>query len=106
MSDDIRFLATLERIVDDRLAEVAKPEAAPPSYTARLASQGVAKVAQKVGEEGVETALAAVVEPAERVAEEAADLVYHLLVLLRLRGLRLADVASELERRHTARTKA
>jgi phosphoribosyl-ATP pyrophosphohydrolase/phosphoribosyl-AMP cyclohydrolase len=99
---DVRFLLTLEQIVEQRLTDVSKSDAAPPSYTARLASQGVAKVAQKVGEEGVEVALAAVVEPAERVAEEAADLIYHLIVLLRLRGLRLADVADELERRHTA----
>jgi phosphoribosyl-ATP pyrophosphohydrolase/phosphoribosyl-AMP cyclohydrolase len=103
---DIEFLAALERIVDERLAELsaAPPgEAASGSYTVRLASRGLPKVAQKVGEEGVETALAAVVEPAERVTEEAADLIYHLLVLLRMRGLRLADVASELERRHAAR---
>jgi phosphoribosyl-ATP pyrophosphohydrolase/phosphoribosyl-AMP cyclohydrolase len=122
---EIGFLGVLERIIDERLAEAgrstpgesapgsglgesapgsrpAESSAAPSSYTARLASQGVTKVAQKVGEEGVETALAAAVEPAERVTEEAADLIYHLLVLLRLRGLGLADVAAELERRHTA----
>jgi phosphoribosyl-ATP pyrophosphohydrolase len=106
----IDFLAVLERIVDERLSEASTPDVTAPSsaapsssYTARLARQGIAKVAQKVGEEGVETALAAVVEPAERLTEEAADLLYHLLVLLRLRGLRLADVANELERRHAAR---
>ncbi|HEU4618330.1 MAG TPA: phosphoribosyl-ATP diphosphatase [Gammaproteobacteria bacterium] len=92
------FLDALEKIVAQRLAEA--PES---SYTARLAAKGVAKVAQKVGEEGVEIALAAVGEPDARVTEEAADLLYHLIVLLKLRGLGLADVARELERRHAAR---
>ena len=57
-------------------------------------------VAQKLGEEAVETALAAVAEPPERLVAEAADLLYHLLVLLRLRELDLGDVVAELERRH------
>lgn len=90
------FLTRLERILESRLT-TASPEK---SYTARLASQGVVKVAQKVGEEGVELALAAVTEDDARVASEAADLLYHLLLLLRMRGLQLADVVAELERRH------
>lgn len=95
MSGNLEFLAALERIIAERMIEA--PEG---SYTARLAALGVAKVAQKVGEEGVEVAIASVAESAERTAEEAADLLYHLIVLLRLRGLSLGDVAAELERRH------
>lgn len=90
------FLRRLEGILEARLAS-ATPEQ---SYTARLASQGIVKVAQKVGEEGVELALAAVAEDDARVASEAADLLYHLLLLLRMRGLGLTDVVAELERRH------
>ena len=58
------------------------------------------KVAQKIGEEGVELALAAAAQDRDRVTAEAADLLYHLLVVLRLRDLTLADVVAELERRH------
>jgi phosphoribosyl-ATP pyrophosphohydrolase/phosphoribosyl-AMP cyclohydrolase len=60
-------------------------------------------MAQKVGEEGLEVALAAVCETDEKLVGESADLVFHLLVLLRARGLGLADVVAELARRHTAR---
>ncbi len=90
------FLAELERIVASRLAEA--PEG---SYTARLAARGTTKVAQKVGEEGVEVALAGAAEARERVVEEAADLLFHLLVLLRVRGIELGDVVAELEQRHS-----
>ena len=93
---DIAFLATLERVVDQRATE--KPEA---SYTARLLEKGIAKVAQKVGEEGVETALAGVSDTNEKVVEESADLLFHLLVLLRARGVPLRDVVAKLESRHT-----
>src|SRR5690606_9217858 len=92
----IAFLAELERIIDARL-ESASPEQ---SYTAKLARKGAVKVAQKVGEEGVELALAAAAEDGERVQSEAADLLYHLLLLLRVKGLRLEDAVAELERRH------
>jgi len=92
---DLAFLETLEAIIGERLRTA--PEK---SYTARLAQRGIAKVAQKVGEEGVELALAAVVESDARVKEEAADLIYHLELLLALRGLSLRDVVAELERRH------
>jgi phosphoribosyl-ATP pyrophosphohydrolase/phosphoribosyl-AMP cyclohydrolase len=95
---DLGFLDTLERLIGKRLAE--SPEG---SYTVRLAREGIRKVAQMVGEEGVELALAGVAESDERVAGEAADLLYHLLLLLRLRGLRLGDVVAELERRHDGR---
>jgi phosphoribosyl-AMP cyclohydrolase / phosphoribosyl-ATP pyrophosphohydrolase len=93
------FLSELERIIDVRLG-AATPEQ---SYTARLAARGILKVAQKVGEEGIELALAAAAEDDARVTSEAADLLYHLLLLLRLRGLRLEDAVGELERRHLSR---
>ena len=89
------FLTELQAIIRQRLADA--PEG---SYTAKLASQGVLKVAQKVGEEGVELALAAAAQDEGRVTSEAADLVYHLLLLLELRKLTLGDVIAELERRH------
>ena len=62
------------------------------SYTSKLFESGVRRIAQKVGEEGVETALAAVAQEDEALLGEAADLLYHLIVLLRARGLSLADV--------------
>jgi phosphoribosyl-ATP pyrophosphohydrolase/phosphoribosyl-AMP cyclohydrolase len=92
---NLQFLDKLEAVIAERLA--AAPDT---SYTAKLAAGGIAKVAQKVGEEGVELALAAVVQDRARVTEEAADLVYHVLLLLRLRDLALADVVAELEGRH------
>jgi len=87
-------LARLERTIRERLASGDAR-----SYTARLAAQGTARVAQKVGEEAVETVLAAVGGDRGRLTGEAADLVYHLLVLLAAEGLSFADVAAELERR-------
>ena len=93
----LKFLKTLQQIVDERLEQGGEA-----SYTARLAARGPLKVAQKLGEEGVELALAAVAENDERVREEAADLLYHLIVLLRLRGIKLSDVTTVLEQRHTA----
>ncbi len=68
------------------------------SYVARLASKGTAHIAQKVGEEATETVIAALTAP-DKLASEAADLVFHLLVLLADRGLSLADVRAELARR-------
>ncbi len=94
---ELNFLTQLETVIADRLS--APSEA---SYTARLARKGALGVAQKLGEEGVETALAAVAEDPERLVSEAADLLYHLLVLLKLREVTLTDVVDELERRHNA----
>jgi phosphoribosyl-ATP pyrophosphohydrolase/phosphoribosyl-AMP cyclohydrolase len=91
----IAFLAKLESVIAQRAVE--KPEA---SYTARLLDKGVKRIAQKVGEEGVETALAGVGETNDKVVEESADLLFHLLVLLRARGIALADVVRALESRH------
>ncbi len=69
------------------------------SYTAKLLDRGVAKIAQKVGEEAVEVVVAATAEDEDRLAAETADLLYHLLVLLHARGVPLERVWSELERR-------
>jgi phosphoribosyl-ATP pyrophosphohydrolase len=95
---DLAFLERLERVIAQRLKDA--PEG---SYTAGLAASGVKKVAQKVGEEAIELALAAAGEDRARVTAEAADVVYHLLLLLKLRGTTFADVVAELERRHSAR---
>lgn len=89
------FLCELDALVADR---VAAPVAG--SYTTSLLESGIRRIAQKVGEEGVETALAAVVQGDEELIAESADLIYHLLVLLRSRGLSLADVLAGLEARH------
>jgi phosphoribosyl-ATP pyrophosphohydrolase/phosphoribosyl-AMP cyclohydrolase len=91
----IAFLARLEGVIAQRATE--KPES---SYTAKLLDKGVARVAQKVGEEGVELALAGVGEPQDKVVEESADLLFHLLVLLRARGIKLLEVVEKLESRH------
>lgn len=94
----IGFLAHLASVVADR----AK---APPadSYTARLMQKGVAKIAQKVGEEGLETALAGRCGDDDELHNEAADLLYHLSVLLMARGTRIAAVLDILRERHVAR---
>ena len=94
-TESIAFLAKLEAVIAERAAD--KPEA---SYTARLLEKGIARVAQKVGEEGVELALAGVGEANDKVVGESADLLFHLLVLLRARGLTLQQVVRELEGRH------
>lgn len=91
----LSFLETLERIVAERVA--TRPAG---SYTATLVLAGKARIAQKLGEEGLEVALAAVAGTDEAVIDEAADLLYHLLVLLEARGLKLARVLEELEVRH------
>ena len=90
----------------DDLARIVAARAAsadPASYTAQLLGRGVAECARKVGEEAVETAIAAVEGAPERVKAEAADLLYHLIVLLHASGVPLADVLAELKRR-TAET--
>ena len=71
------------------------------SYTRKLLDKGVAHCAKKLGEEAVETALAAVTEDRERLIAETADLLYHLLVLLEARDIRLAEVESALAARTT-----
>ena len=74
----------------------ASPET---SYTRRLLDRGVAHCAKKLGEEAIETVLAAVEEDRARLIAEAADLIYHLLVVLQARGITLADVEAELAER-------
>ncbi len=74
------------------------------SYAVRLAKEGVARVAQKVGEEGVETALAAMNPGKVDFTGEAADLLYHLIVLLRVKKLSLADAIAALEKRHAPKS--
>jgi phosphoribosyl-ATP pyrophosphohydrolase/phosphoribosyl-AMP cyclohydrolase len=91
----LSFLASLEQIIAQRSAEA--PEG---SYTARLIQSGVRRVAQKVGEEGLEVALAGCGEQDGALLGECADLLYHLLVLLRMRSLNLAQVIEVLKVRH------
>ena len=91
----IAFLASLEATVAQRIAE--SPEG---SYTARLFHQGIGRIAQKVGEEGVEAALAAVTRDDVELVGECADLLYHLVVLLKSRNLTLERVVAELASRH------
>ena len=88
------FLHALQETIEDRKG--ADPET---SYTARLFSKGVNKVAQKVGEEAVELVIEAMDSNDELFLEEASDLVYHLLVLLSQRGLALSDVEEVLQKR-------
>ena len=91
----IAFLAKLEAVIAQRATE--KPE---DSYTARLLEKGISRVAQKVGEEGVELALAAAAQGDDKVIGESADLLFHMLVLLRARNVTLGQVVGELEKRH------
>ena len=91
----VGFLAHLDQVIAARIKSGDKS-----SYTVRLVQEGVARVAQKVGEEGVETALAALSANNPAFAGEAADLLYHLMVLLRARKLSLAATIAVLEKRH------
>jgi len=97
-SDGLPFLAKLQEVIEQRIAE--HPEG---SYTAKLYGAGLKRMAQKVGEEGVEVALAAQSADNDELVSEAADLVFHLALLLRARDLSLDTVARELSARHRAR---
>ena len=97
-AESLAFLSTLQEVIAERIANPA-----PDSYTAKLLAEGPRRVAQKVGEEGVELALAAVAQGDAEVVGEAADLLYHMLVLLQSKHLSLAQVVAELETRHLAR---
>lgn len=92
---DWTWFAKLEQVLAER--KYADPES---SYTAKLYAKGVKKIAQKVGEEGVETALAAVSQDKEEVVSEVADLAYHLTVLLHSMNLEWGDVIAKLKERH------
>ena len=87
-------LADLERIVASR-AEASPEE----SWTAKLVAGGQRKAAKKLGEEAVETVIAAMAGDARNLTDEAADLVFHLMVVLRIAGIPFSDVLAELERR-------
>jgi phosphoribosyl-ATP pyrophosphohydrolase/phosphoribosyl-AMP cyclohydrolase len=89
------FLADLERVLAAR--KDADPKS---SYTASLYNKGIKRIAQKVGEEGVETALAATVHDKEELKNEAADLLYHLTVLLQASDMSLNDALNVLRERH------
>lgn len=93
--NDSDFISRLEGIIADR---VANPGSG--SYTRELADAGTKRIAQKVGEEAVELALASIEGNREEIVNEAADLVYHLLVLLKDQDITLADVSTVLEARH------
>ncbi len=96
----LAFLHELERLLAER--KQADPES---SYTAKLYASGTKRIAQKVGEEGVETALAAMARDREELTNEAADLIYHLLVLLQDQGLDLETVVRRLQQRHQNKEK-
>jgi len=91
----LAFLTVLEEVIRERVTR--RPEG---SYTAKLLAEGPRRIAQKVGEEGVELALAALGQSDEEVLGEAADLLYHVLLLLESKGLSLGQVIARLEARH------
>ena len=92
---ELAFLSELEQVIAKRDEERPKD-----SYTTALLESGVKRIAQKVGEEGVETALAAAAGGDEEVLNESADLIYHLMVLLRSRKLELGSLVEVLQIRH------
>lgn len=94
-SDDVMFLKTLQDFIDKRKEEM--PEG---SYTTHLFNKGIRKIAQKVGEEAVETVIGAMANDDENFLYEGADLLYHLIVLLTHKGYRIEDLARELKSRH------
>lgn len=94
-AEGMGFLAELDRVIAQRLEDL--PEG---SYTAKLIAGGTQRLAQKVGEEAVEVALAGVGGSDDALGEEAADLLFHLMVLLRHRGMNLAEAVARLENRH------
>ena len=95
VAPELAFLVDLECVIAER--DNARPQG---SYTTTLLEAGVKRIAQKVGEEGVETALAAVAGDDEELLNESADLIYHLLVLLRSRKLELGSMIDVLRKRH------
>lgn len=91
----VLFLTQLQDFIDQR--KVERPEN---SYTTRLFNEGTRKIAQKVGEEAVETIIGAMANDDENFIYEGADLLYHLIVLLSHKGYRIEDLARELQKRH------
>lgn len=92
------FLQELEDIIHSRLNNPSDE-----SYTADLIASGSRRIAQKVGEEGVELALAAAAGDKKEIIDEASDLIYHVLVLLADQDLRLKDVCDCLQERHNSK---
>ena len=95
--EDIMFLKYLQNFIERRRHEM--PEG---SYTTTLFQKGINRMAQKVGEEAVETVIEATNGTEDRLIYEASDLIYHLIVLLTSKGLRIDDLARELKKRHKA----
>ena len=93
--EDIMFLKYLQNLIERRRHEM--PEG---SYTTTLFQKGINRMAQKVGEEAVETVIEATNGTEDRLIYEASDLIYHLIVLLTSKGLRIDDLARELKKRH------
>jgi len=94
-SDDVLFLRHLQDFIDKRKREMPVG-----SYTTSLFEDGLSRMAQKVGEEAIETVIEAMAGNDERLLYEASDLVYHLIVLLSHKGYRIEDIARELKKRH------
>ena len=100
LAHSLEFIAQLEKILSER--KKASPDS---SYTASLYAKGTKRIAQKVGEEAVETALAATVHNRQETIDEASDLLYHLLVLLQQENLNLSAIAENLKLRHEKKEK-
>lgn len=94
--DDVWFLSYLQDFIDKRKKEMPQG-----SYTTSLFEKGTRKIAQKVGEEAVETIIGAMADDDENFIYEAGDLIYHLIVLLSHKGYRIEDIVRELRKRHS-----
>ncbi len=94
-NNDIQFLSYLQDFIDKRKAEMPQG-----SYTTSLFESGTRKIAQKVGEEAIETIIGAMADDDENFIYEAGDLLYHLIVLLTHKGFRIEDIVAELKKRH------
>jgi len=94
--DNVQFLSYLQDFIDKRKAEMPQG-----SYTTSLFEKGTRKIAQKVGEEAVETIIGAMANDDENFIYEASDLLYHLIVLLTHKGYRIEDIVAELKKRHS-----
>ncbi len=101
--EGLEFLAALQGLIADRKTEAASATGPTGSYVASLFREGIPKIAQKVGEEAVETVIEAMASNDERFLNESADLLFHLLVLLQARGFRLEEVVALLRERHRNR---
>lgn len=100
ISYDLAFLSELEKVIQERVKTGGGD-----SYVARLVNSGLPKMAQKVGEEGVETALAAILPSNEDFKNEAADLLFHLLILLQGKNISLSQIVGILQERHANQKK-